>query len=375
MRQQLVIREFFSEPQRPNKTSVLASGPLIVMTLLLVGCGSSDDSSGSGCNAILAIFTAGLSCIAETFGVPVSTGSGSSSPITTTPPPPPEPPTTPPPPVESAEFSFRILSEAFDVEPNDSILTASVASFPIPQVPEQSVGFLVNGTINTLTDGVDTYAFTAARSRTFEFHLCGRTVTNGCGDGILDVAIASFSVLDQYGTVLLSSQGNTGIGNGQQLMRIDAGVLYYVMVIAEDTVNEEQKYSLRVYEAIPQPEQEMPQDSDTTPPVLASPAAPPVGLLVTLDWIPPTMNVNGTPLLDLAGYNVYFGPEPGMYLDFRHLDNPGLVTYVLDLPSSGSWFIVITALDSAGDESDFSNEVVVDVLCECDLPPPPWDMP
>ena len=68
------------------------------------------------------------------------------------------------------------------MEPNDSILTASVASFPIPQVPEQSVGFLVNGTINTLTDGVDTYAFTAARSRTFEFHLCGRTVTNGCGE-------------------------------------------------------------------------------------------------------------------------------------------------------------------------------------------------
>jgi len=64
---------------------------------------------------------------------------------------------------------------------------------------------------------------------------------------------------------------------------------------------------------------------------------------------------------------VYFGPAPGMYLDFRHLDNPGLVTYVLDLPSSGFWFIVITALDSAGNESDFSNEV--GLLSE-PLPPP-----
>ncbi len=338
------------------------------MTFLLVGCGSSDDSSGSGCNAILAILTGGISCIAEILGVPVSTGPGSSSPITTAPQPPPEPPTTPPPPVESAEFAFRILSKAFDVEPNDSMSTASAASFPIPQVPEQSVGFYVEGTINNLTDGVDTYALTAARSRTFEFYLCGRTVPNGCGDGILDVAIASFSVLDQFGNVLLSSQGNTGIGNGKQLMRIDAGVLYYVMVIAEDTVNEEQKYSLRVYEAIPQPELEVPQDPDPDTPTLS--AGEVMWLTATLDWMPSTMNVDGTPLTDLAGYNVYFGPAPGMYLDFRHLDNPGLVTYVLDLPSSGPWFIVITALDSAGNESDFSNEVAVDVLCECDLPPP-----
>ncbi len=59
----------------------------------------------------------------------------------------------------------------------------------------------------------------------------------------------------------------------------------------------------------------------------------------------------------------------GIYTDFHRLENPGLVTYVLDLPSSGSWFIAITALDSAGNESDFSNEVGVSVMCECDLPP------
>jgi hypothetical protein len=103
-------------------------------------------------------------------------------------------------------------------------------------------------------------------------------------------------------------------------------------------------------------------------PVLAVPLDPmPGSQVVTLDWIPPSQNDNGTPLTDLAGYNVYFGPAPGMYLDFRHLDNPGLVTYVLDLPSSGFWFIVITALDSAGNESDFSNEV--GLLSE-PLPPP-----
>ena len=330
------------------------SGSLILMTLLLAGCGSSDDSSGSGCNAILAFFTAGISCVAETFGVPVSTGSGTSSPITTTPSLP--PPTTPSPPVDSAEVYPLIFRLAYDVEPNDSISTASAASIPTPEVPEQRVGFLVNGTINTLTDGVDTYAFTAARSRTFVFALTDRDP-----HGILDVAIAYYSVVDQFGTVLLSSQGDTLFGNGQHLMQIDAGVLYYVMVVAEDTVNEEQKYTLRVSESY----LVLKQDRDPNSPILS--VGERVSLTTTLDWIPPTMNVDGTPLLDLAGHNVYFGPESGMYLDFRHLDNPGLVTYVLDLPSSGSWFITITALDSAGNESDFSNEVVVNVS---DLPPP-----
>jgi hypothetical protein len=184
-------------------------------------------------------------------------------------------------------------------------------------------------------------------------------------DRSLDVGIAFLSVVDQFGTVLLSSQGDT-VNRNVQKMSIDAGVLYYVMVVAEDTMNEDRDYNLTVVETTSEAES-VAQKPVPSANLSAGAAA---SLTTTLDWIPLTMNVNGTPLLDLAGYNVYFGPEPGMYLDFRHLDNPGLVTYVLDLPSSGSWFIVITALDSAGNESDFSNEVVVDVICECDLPPP-----
>jgi len=311
---------------------------------------------------ILAILTGGIGCIAEILGVPVSTGSGSSNPITTTPPP---PPTTIP---LTVHTSPVILSSVFDVEPNNSISAASVASFPTPYFPEQVVGFFVRGTINNLTDGIDTYAFTAARSRTFAFGLCSSR-EDPCSiplhaDRSLDVGIAFLSVVDQFGTVLLSSQGDT-VNRNVQKMSIDAGVLYYVMVVAEDTMNEDRDYNLTVVETT----SEAGSVAQKPVPSANLSAGAAASLTTTLDWIPPTMNVNGTPL-DLAGYNVYFGPEPGMYLDFRHLDNPGLVTYVLDLPSSGSWFIVITALDSAGNESDFSNEVVVDVICECDLPPP-----
>ncbi len=324
------------------------------MTLLLAGCGSSDDSSGPApCNIILAVATGGLSCVFElalTGGPPNNT---------------PSPTAAPPPDSAPAPFRFTVV---VDVEPNDSISTASVATFPTRASPEQRVGFRVNGTINNLTDGIDTYAFTSALSRTLRFELCAS------GDscfytGRLDVGIASLRILDQFGNILWSSERDTVTGNFHE-MQIDAGVLYYVMVLAEDIMNEDQDYLLNVVETIVESEPEVAQDPKTAPPVLALPTPPPVGLLVTLDWIPPTVNVDGTPLLDLAGYNVYFGPETGVYLDFRHLGNPGLVTYVLDLPSSGSWFIVITALDSAGNESDLSNEIVVSVICECDLPPP-----
>jgi len=215
---------------------------------------------------------------------------------------------------------------------------------------------------------MDTYAFTARRSRTFGFQVCDPTPPDICRNGSLSPAYANFLVLDQFGSVLLSSQeGDWARGNYQE-MWIDAGVLYYVIVISEYIVNRDREYTLRVFETIDQPESDVLHDPDPDAPILS--VGEVMWLTATLDWMPSTMNVDGTPLLDLAGYNVYFGPEPGMYLDFRHLDNPGLVTYVLDLPSSWKWYIVITALDSAGNESDFSNEVVVDVLCECDLPPP-----
>ncbi len=260
--------------------------------------------------------------------------------------------------IEDATIAYAV---AFDVEPNDSMSTASAASFPLPQVPEQSVGFLVNGTINNLTDGIDTYAFTAARSRTFVFALTRRN------SNVVDqVGTAYFIVVDQYGSILFSSERNTVNGNYHE-MWIDAGVLYYVMVTTP-LPPPQREYTLRVFETIDQPESGVLHDPDPDAPILS--VGEVMWLTATLDWMPSTMNVDGTPLLDLAAYNVYFGPEPGIYLGVWHLDNPGLVTYVLDLPSSGSWFIGITALDMAGNESDFSNEVVVDVICICDLPPP-----
>jgi hypothetical protein len=96
-----------------------------------------------------------------------------------------------------------------------------------------------------------------------------------------------------------------------------------------------------------------------SPPLLDWPEDP-VLSTVTLDWTPRGFNMDGTVLTDLDGYIVYFGPESGIYTDFRVLNNPGLVTYVLDLPREGTWYIAITATNVKGVESRHSNEVMIE---------------
>ena len=367
MKQRLGSNDFSARTARSRKTLILAA-----LALLLVGCGGGGDDSApssqstntrSSGNSPAEQGVLNIICFIVSLGQPGCLDNDGISP----------PASSPQPnapgcngPDRCIEGSTSIYSSAFDIEPNNSIATASVVSLPAAQNFERRLGFVANGTINNLTDGVDTYAFTAARSRTFGLQICAPTPPDICRNGSLDLSVAYFSVLDQFGNVLLSSRGDAVNGNYQQI-HIDAGVLYYVMVLAEDTMNVDREYTLRVFEALAQPEPDVLQEFDPNAPILSAGEA--MSLTTTLDWIPPTMTEDGTPLVDLAGYNVYFGPESGIYLDFRHLDNPGLVTYVLDLPTSGSWFIAVTALDSAGHESDFSNEVVLDAMCDCDLPP------
>lgn len=71
---------------------------------------------------------------------------------------------------------------------------------------------------------------------------------------------------------------------------------------------------------------------------------------VTLTWEP-----NSEP--DLSHYVVYRGTESGVYAE--NSGNIGLVTtYTCTIPDDGNvYFFAVTAVDKAGLESDFSNEV------------------
>jgi Fibronectin type III domain len=74
----------------------------------------------------------------------------------------------------------------------------------------------------------------------------------------------------------------------------------------------------------------------------------------TLTWMPPTTNTDGSPLTNLAGYNIYWGPSHGNYPNSATLNNPGLTSYVVGNLAPGTYFFVATALNSAGVESTFS---------------------
>jgi hypothetical protein len=78
----------------------------------------------------------------------------------------------------------------------------------------------------------------------------------------------------------------------------------------------------------------------------------------TLSWIPPTQRTDSTPLTDLAGYRIYYGRMSKTYDYQINVDNPGVVTYVVENLVSGDWYFALSAYDSQGLESDRSNEVL-----------------
>jgi hypothetical protein len=74
-----------------------------------------------------------------------------------------------------------------------------------------------------------------------------------------------------------------------------------------------------------------------------------------LTWTPPTLNDNGSPLTNLAGYKVYWGTTPDNYPSSATVMNPGVSTYVVENLSPNTYHFVVTAINSAGLESDYSS--------------------
>jgi hypothetical protein len=78
---------------------------------------------------------------------------------------------------------------------------------------------------------------------------------------------------------------------------------------------------------------------------------------VAITWVPPTRNVDGSPLTDLAGYRIYVGQFSGQYTDVLPVSNAAATQHALEL-ASGSYFVTMTAVDAAGNESGYANEIV-----------------
>jgi hypothetical protein len=74
-----------------------------------------------------------------------------------------------------------------------------------------------------------------------------------------------------------------------------------------------------------------------------------------LSWTPPTQNTDGSTLMDLDAYKIYYGTSPGSYPNQIYIDNEGLSSYVVEDLVPDTYYFVATAINSAGVESSFSN--------------------
>jgi len=75
---------------------------------------------------------------------------------------------------------------------------------------------------------------------------------------------------------------------------------------------------------------------------------------VTLVWYPPTENEDSTPLMDLAGYRIRYGPEPEDFSYEIDIPNPGITAYVVQGLVSGTHYFTLSAYNTVGVESEAS---------------------
>lgn len=79
----------------------------------------------------------------------------------------------------------------------------------------------------------------------------------------------------------------------------------------------------------------------------------------SLSWAPPTTRTDGSPLTNLAGYNIYFGSSASTLTTKVAVTNPAATTFTIANIPAGNTFFAMTSLDATGAESLRTNTVNV----------------
>jgi hypothetical protein len=74
-----------------------------------------------------------------------------------------------------------------------------------------------------------------------------------------------------------------------------------------------------------------------------------------LSWTPPTEREDGSTLVDLAGYRIYYGKDENSLTHVINISEKGLTEHLVENLDPGTWYFAVTAYDSKGLESDKSN--------------------
>ncbi len=84
----------------------------------------------------------------------------------------------------------------------------------------------------------------------------------------------------------------------------------------------------------------------------------PVTRSATIRWTPPTQNMDGSPITNLAGFKVLYGSSPGQYSQTLSVPAATMTSVVIESLEAGrTWYFTVKSLNTSGVESDFSNEV------------------
>lgn len=79
---------------------------------------------------------------------------------------------------------------------------------------------------------------------------------------------------------------------------------------------------------------------------------------VALSWNAPTTSADGSGLMSLAGYRIYYGTVLGVYPRMVEVNDPAETKLVVaDLPPA-TYYFVATAYDAEGNESKYSNVAI-----------------
>lgn len=81
-----------------------------------------------------------------------------------------------------------------------------------------------------------------------------------------------------------------------------------------------------------------------------------------LSWQPPTENVDGTALTNLAGYVIRYGTSVNSLSQEVRIANPGITSSVVENLAPATWYFTVSAYTSTGAESIASNSASKNVV-------------
>ena len=70
-----------------------------------------------------------------------------------------------------------------------------------------------------------------------------------------------------------------------------------------------------------------------------------------LSWVAPTLNTDGTPLTNLAGYRISYGTNPGSLTNVITITSASTTSYEITNLNAGTWYFTIEAYNTAGVDS------------------------